>query len=127
MKRFDADENKFVDCPHGYDEEERDGWSGDDGQTLFYLTDDQSNGRWLYVDRPDEDGEIELGIARVYTKHLSPEAARAAAAALIAAADQSDAEKPEREARENARRLARSLVVQTCSYSTSVPITWGSR
>jgi hypothetical protein len=124
--RFDAEKDKFVNGPHSYDRAERDGWAGDE-ETLFYLTDGQSNGRWLYVEHPGGDGEIPVGIARVYEKHLSPKAARAVAAALLAAADESDAGKPERDAREKARLVAQSLLVQTAAAGGRVDIAWGPR
>lgn len=78
MKRFDADKA------------ERNDWAGDD-ETLWYLTDGNSNGRWLYVDSPDTSGSTEVGIARVYRKHLSPAALRSFAAALLEVAEKGEA------------------------------------
>lgn len=59
-------------------------------ETIWYMTDSLSNGRWLHVDHPDHRGHISIGIAGVYTKYLSSEAARAFAAAIIEAADEAD-------------------------------------
>lgn len=103
--RFDASLNRVVEPG----EDEYDEWW--DEPTIWYLTDSLSNGRWLYVDRPSGDGDIKVGIHRVYRKFLSPEAARGLAAALIAAADESDAAKPEREAAKAQR--AREFVYTT--------------
>jgi hypothetical protein len=62
--------------------------------TIWQLTDDMSNGRWLFVDHPPDDGEIPVGIQRVYTKYLDSAEARAMAAALIQAADELDNRPP---------------------------------
>ena len=82
--RFDADNDAVVEGTHPYDVAERGGERSP--ETLWYLTENQSNGRWLFVDEPDSDGSVPLGIARVYTKRLSPAAAKSLAGALLVAA-----------------------------------------
>lgn len=100
--RFDKEADAVVEGPHPVDAVDRDGWAGDD-ETLWYLTDAHSNGRWLYLDRPGRDGRAELGILDspghgngtisgiIYRKHLSPAALRSLAAALLVAAEQGEA------------------------------------
>jgi len=100
--RFDADKDKVVRGVHSYDKSERDGWRGGE-ETLWYLTDGNSNGRWLYVDRPDNEGEVEVGILRVYRKHLSPAAARGLASVLLKAAEAGEAIQTERKAEQDSR------------------------
>lgn len=58
---------------------------------IWQLTDDMSNGRWLFVDHPVDGDGIPVGIQRVYTKYLDSAEARAMAAALVQAADELDA------------------------------------
>ena len=64
--------------------------SDDDVQEpIWELTDSLSNGRWLYVDHP-QNGLIPVGILRVYEKQLRPAAARRMAQALLQAATEAD-------------------------------------
>lgn len=111
--RFDADENaRAADNADLLDPEDDDldpEWGPLDG-VVWYLTDDMSNGRWLYVDHPTDDGLVPLGIQRVYTKYLSPEAARDLAAALLVAADAGAAIK----ARIKAEREQQAQLVRQC-------------
>lgn len=86
--RFDADKDRVVDGLHVYDKAERD---VDVADMLWYLTENQSNGRWLFVGAPHADGRVPLGILRVYTKYLSPAALRSFASACIEAADKGEA------------------------------------
>lgn len=104
---FDRSEDAVV--PHVVPGPHADPWHEPamDDDTILYLTDNQSNGRWLYVDHPDGDGDIELGVLRGFRKDLSAKAARAVAAALIQAAEESEAGEPEREAKREADRIVR--------------------
>lgn len=108
--RFDADRDKVVRGTHPYDRSERGGCGVSDEETLWYLTDDMSNGRWLYVDLPDDEGNVQVGVLRVYAKHLSPKATRAFAAALLEAADAGEV----LQSRIKAEREARDLRVREC-------------
>lgn len=118
--RFDADKDKLVHRAHPYDKAERDGWAGDD-ETLWYLTDGNGNGRWLYVDRPDSSGWTEVGIARVYRKHLSPAAMRSLAAVLLEAADEAEAIKAAAKAERDAQTEREHVCAQDGGHRWGPP------
>lgn len=97
--RFDADENAVA----GEDPELTEEW-GSYEDSVWYLTDGMSNGRWLFVGHASPGHGVPLGIGRVYTKYLSADATRGLAAALLVAAAEAEAhertKKAEREARD---------------------------
>lgn len=59
---------------------------------LWVQKDDYGNGRVLYVGEPDSEGYIDVGIAGVYEKTLTPVQARKMAKALKKAAKLAEAE-----------------------------------
>jgi hypothetical protein len=94
-----------------------------DERAIWVRTDPNSNGRWLYVLHPEahqDEGDIAVGINRVYEKYLTPAEARAMAAALTQAADESDAAKPERDERIRRRREAAASAPQTSGYAFTI-------
>lgn len=112
--RFDADENARVTDNADLLGESEDPllnpeWGPLD-EVIWYLTDGQSNGRWLAVGHPDREGSVPLAIQRVYVKFLSPEAARDLAAALVEAADAGAAIQAET----NAEREAQTQLERAC-------------
>lgn len=106
--RFDKDQNDTADENPELTAE----W-GSYEDAIWYLTDDQSNGRWLFVDHHSPyHGGIPLGIGRgVYTKYLSPEAAESLADALRVAAAEAREIEAERQRVEEEQRLARERCV----------------
>ena len=103
--RFDADENTVAEEDPELTEE----W-GSYEDSVWYLTDGMSNGRWLFVGHAEPGNGVPLGIGRVYTKYLSADAARGLAAALLVAAKEAEAHERER----NAERDARKQRVHAC-------------
>lgn len=103
--RFNADENTVAEEDPELTEE----W-GSYEDSVWYLTDGMSNGRWLFVGHASPGNGVPLGIGRVYTKYLSADATRSLAAALLAVAE--EAETHERE--KTAERDARDRRVREC-------------
>lgn len=111
--RFDASADSRVD-------EQDDEWHP--GDAIWYLTDGNSNGRWLVVGHSTNDGLVPLVIQRVYNKYLSPNAARDLAAVLLQAADEAET------AGEDYRRIhdERDAAYRRCKTEFAGRHDWGA-
>lgn len=100
---IDEDEDQDYDEEASWDEE----WGTRRDTTLWWRRDSMSRGRWLYVEQPDDEGDVPVGIERVYEKWLTPDEADEMAAALIESARQGRIRRAEREeARKRRNELA---------------------